>query len=149
MKLLLPLASLLGLEVEALIKRIREDALVLGIVAFFCVVGVVFALIAAHAALLPLLGPIWTPAVMAGAAFLIALIVYGATRTRHRTVERREAVKRQASDTRALVTTAALTAAPMLLKSPLVRKFGLPIGGALAVLYVLSRRNGPDDGDTA
>jgi hypothetical protein len=44
-----------------------------------------------------------------------------------------------------MITTAAITAAPMLLKSPLLRTIGIPIGGALAAAYFLTRRKrGPD-----
>ena len=147
MKLLVPLASLLGLEVDALVKRLREDALLVGVLALLGAITLVFALVAVHAALLPRLGPIWAPTAIAGASLLLALIVYAVARLSRGSRRRRVEEKRHASEARALVTTAAITAAPMLLKSPLIRKVGLPIGGAIAALYFLSRNNGSDDGD--
>ena len=49
------------------------------------------------------------------------------------TIDARQAVKkRHDSEMAALVTTAALTAIPMLLRSPLLKEIGLPIGAALA-----------------
>jgi hypothetical protein len=46
-----------------------------------------------------------------------------------------------------MVTTAAITAVPMLLKSPLMRTIGIPIGGALAAAYFLTRRKRGSDAD--
>jgi hypothetical protein len=46
-----------------------------------------------------------------------------------------------------MMTTAAITAVPMLIKSPLLRTIGIPIGGALAAAYFLARRKRGTDGD--
>ncbi|SFZ83249.1 hypothetical protein SAMN02983003_1539 [Devosia enhydra] len=139
MKLLLPLASLLGLEVEHLAERWKAQAIVLGTIAFFALIAFVFILVALHAALLREIGPEFAPLAIAGGALLIAFIVWAIAALRQRKVVRSEASKRQASETRALVTTAALTAAPMLLKNPLVRRFGLPLAGAATVAFLLLR----------
>lgn len=147
MKLLLPLASLLGLEVEHMAERFKAQAIVLGTIAFFALIAFVFILIALHAALLREIGPVLAPLAIAGGALLIAMIVWAVASLRQRKVIRTETSKRQASETRALVTTAALTAVPMLLKNPLVRKFGLPLAGAAAVAFLLTRSNDDTDLD--
>ncbi|MGV3650095.1 MAG: hypothetical protein ACO1OK_01615 [Devosia sp.] len=145
MKLLLPLASLLGLEVEHLAERLKAQAVVLGTIAFFALIAFVFLLVALHAALVREIGPVLAPLTIAGGALVIALVVWAIASLRQRRAIRSEASKRQASETRALVTTAALTAAPMLLKNPLVRKFGLPLAGAAAIAFLLVRSRDDDD----
>ena len=42
----------------------------------------------------------------------------------------------------ALITTAAISAVPLLLKSPLMKRLGLPLGGTLAAAYLLTRPTG-------
>jgi len=139
MHLLLPLASILGIEVEALIDNLRKHAVAWGAIALFGLVGIAFLLVAAHTALVAWIGPLWAPLVIAGAAILVALGIFIAMRITENIARRRETQRRQSAETTALVTTAAITALPMALKSPLVRKFGLPVGAALAVLFLLSK----------
>ena len=57
-------------------------------------------------------------------------------------VAHREAQRRHSAEKTALVTTAAITAVPMLLKSPIMKNIGIPVGGALAALYLLSKPGG-------
>jgi hypothetical protein len=54
---------------------------------------------------------------------------------------RREAERKRSAETTALVTSAAISAVPILLKSGLMKKVGIPVGGALAAAYLLSRNN--------
>ncbi|HWA18820.1 MAG TPA: hypothetical protein VG757_07460 [Devosia sp.] len=137
--LIAPLASLLGIEVGALVERYRREAIVWGIVGGFLGIGAVFLLVAANAALSFSFGPVVAPLLLAGAAILIALAVYLGARIRANASARAEAERKRGAETTALVTSAAITAVPILVKSPLFKKVGLPLGGALAAAYLLSK----------
>lgn len=142
MHLLLPLASLLGIEVEDLVDRFKQNAIAWMAIALFAMIGVVFLLVALYTGMVGWLGPIWGPLAIAGVALLIALAIFLGVRISSGIVARRETDRRHSAEKTALVTTAAITAMPMLLKSPLVRKVGIPLGGALAALFLLSRSGG-------
>lgn len=142
MHLLLPLASILGIEVQDLIDRFKQNAMAWSAIAFFALVCVVFLLVALHTGMVAWLGPIWGPLAIAGGALVVALAIFIAIRIAAGIVAHREAQRRHSAEKTALVTTAAITAVPMLLKSPLMRQVGLPVGGALAALYLLSKPGG-------
>lgn len=151
MHLLLPLASILGLELDDLLARLRRDAAAWAAISLLLLVAVAFLLVAGHNALAELLGPVLAPLLIAGLALLIALVVYVVGRSRRVAAQRREATRRHSTERTAMVTTAAMSAVPLLIKSPLVRKFGLPVGAAVAAAFFLSRlsratrpRGGPD-----
>jgi hypothetical protein len=137
--LLAPLASLLGIEVGALVERYRREALVWAIVGVFLAIGAIFLLVAANAALGFSFGPVVAPLMLAGSAMLIALAIYLAARIKSGADAHAEAERKRSADTTALVTSAAITAVPILVKSPLFKKVGLPLGGALAAAYLLSK----------
>jgi hypothetical protein len=142
MHLLLPLASILGIEVEDLIERFKQNAIAWGAIAFFAAICVVFLLVALYTGMVDWLGPIWGPLAIAGAALVIALAIYIGVRIAANVVAHREAQRRHSAEKTALITTAAITAVPMLLKSPLMKTIGIPVGGALAALYLLSKPGG-------
>lgn len=139
MHLLLPLASILGIEVDELIDRFRKNAIAWSAIGLFVLIGLAFLLVAAHTALVAWIGPLWAPLLIAAVALLIALSIYLVLRIIDAISSRREAQRRHSAETTALVTTAAITALPMMMKSPLMRTIGLPVGGALAALYLLSK----------
>lgn len=142
MHLLLPLASILGIEVEDLLERFKQNAIAWSAIAFFALVGVVFLLVTLYSGMVGWLGPIWGPLAIAGGAITIALAIYIGVRIAANVVAKREAQRRHSAEKTALITTAAITAVPMLLKSPLMRTIGIPVGGALAALYLLSKPGG-------
>lgn len=145
MQLLTALASILGIEVTELINRLRKDAMAWLVIGLFGLVALAFLLVAAHTALVGWIGPIWAPLLIAGVSLAIALLIFIVVRIIESIAARKEAQRRRAAETTALATTAAITALPMLLKSPLLRNVGLPLGGALAALYFLSKAERPDD----
>jgi len=145
MNLLLPLASLLGIEVEDLLDRIKQNAIAWSAMAFFALIGVVFLLVALYTGMVDWLGPIWGPLAIAGGALVVALGIFIGIRIAAGIAARRETERRHSAEKTALVTTAAITAFPMLLKSPLMKQIGLPVGGALAALYLLSKPGGHKD----
>jgi hypothetical protein len=147
MHLLLPLASLLGLEAEDLLDRIRQNAIAWAAVALLLLIAAAFLLVAANVALGDWLGPVLAPLMIAGVALLLALLIYLVLRLRRSLTRRRDAKRRHAAERTAMMTTAAITAVPMLIKSPLLRTIGIPIGGALAAAYFLARRKRDTDGD--
>lgn len=147
LNLLTPLASLLGIEAEEIVGRMKKNAGLWAAIAAFALIALVFLLVAANAGLTLWVGPIWAPLIIAGAAALIALVIYLVSRIGAGIAERKEAERRRSAETTALVTTAAITAIPLLLKSPLMRSIGLPLGAALAAFFVLSRSR-PKPGDS-
>ena len=142
MNLLQPLASLLGIELEELVERMKKDAAAWSAVAVFVAIGVVFLLMALHTWLVLLIGPIWAPLAIAGGALLIALLIFAAMRITDAVAERQQTERKHSAERTALVTTAAIAALPMVMDSDLMKKVGLPIGGALAAAFLLSRSSG-------
>lgn len=139
MHLLPSLAAILGIEVDELVDNARKNAIAWGAIGLFGLIGLAFLLVAAHTALVDWIGPIWAPLSIAGLSLLAAFAIYISIRIMDDIGKRREAQRRHSAETTALVTTAAITALPMVMKSPLMRNIGLPLGGALAALYLLSR----------
>ncbi len=149
MQFLLPIASLLGIEVEELVERFKQNAMAFSAVAVFLVIGAVFLLVALHAWLASLWGPIIAQLVIAIGALLIGLLVYGIQAMNEAAAKRRELERHRAAEKTALVTTAAITALPLLLKSDLMKRVGIPIGGALAAAYLLGKPTGSHRHDDA
>jgi hypothetical protein len=139
MHLLVPLAALLGIEVESITARIRNTIIINAVMFGLALIGAVFLLVAGFLALADLYGGIYAALIMAGVFLMLALAVYLGTRigeNRHRRVA---AEKRKSTETSAFVTTAALTALPVVLKSPMGRAIALPAAAIGA--YFLMRKN--------
>jgi len=144
MNLLGPLASLLGIEIESITERVRNAIILNAAMIVFGLIGAIFLIVAGFLAIADQLGGIYAALIVGGGFVLLALAVYlgsviGKGRTKRTLVE-----KRRSNETSAFVTTAAITALPVLLKSPLVRKFGLPAAALAAFLLV---RGGSDNAD--
>jgi SNF family Na+-dependent transporter len=139
MHLLLPLASILGIEVDVLVDRLRKKAVAWSVIGLFALIGLAFLLVAAHLALSDWVGPFWSALIIAGTALFVAAVVFAVIRIIEDIASRREAQRRHSAETTALMTTAAVAALPVVMKSPLMRNIGLPLGGALAALYFLSK----------
>jgi len=149
MHLLLPLASLLGLEVDDLLARLRRDLIAWAAIALLMLVALAFILVAGHNALAEWIGPVLAPLLIAGGSLVFALTIFLVVQGRRAAAQRRAASRRHSTERTAVVTTAAISAVPMVLKSPLLRKIGIPVGGALAAAYLFSRatrpRHDPDE----
>jgi uncharacterized membrane protein len=143
MHLLVPLAALLGIEVDALTDRLRRSAAGLLAMGLLAIIALTFLLIAANTALGQAVGPIWAPLTLAGGALLILLVIYVWSKVVEGGRKAREAERRRSSETSAFVTTAALTALPMMLKSPAIRNIAIPVAALAALTLFL--RSGPDD----
>lgn len=147
MHLVFSLASLLGIEVEDLTDKLKRNAIATAAIGGFALIGLVFLLVALHSAMVGWLGPVWGPLAIAGAALLVALLTYAGIAIVGAIAARQSSERRHSAEKTALVTTAALTAMPMLMRSPLMKSIGLPVGGALAALYLLSKPGGHRDDD--
>jgi uncharacterized integral membrane protein len=143
--LLYPIASLLGIEAGELVERVKKNSALWGAIALFGAIALVFGLIAAHTSLAFWVGPVYAPLIIAAASALIALAIYLVSHVIAEIAHRREVQRRRSAETTALVTTATVTALPLLMKSPLMKQIGLPIGGALAALYLLSKAGVKND----
>lgn len=145
MNLLVPLAGLLGIEMQSITERVRNAVILNAAIAILTIAGLVFLLIAGFLALADVLGPVYAALVFAAAFLVLALAVYlgsliGKSRNRRAVVE-----KRRSAEASAFVTTAAVTALPALLKSPSLRTVGVP-AAALAA-FLLLRRGGKTSHD--
>jgi len=141
--LLMPLAGLLGLEVEEIGHRVKGLAIVYALILVSAVIGFGFLIAAGYIALSDALGPLYAALILAGSFLALALAVYigmsiGENRRRKRLAERR-----RSSDTGAFLTTAALTALPLLARSPMLVRLGIP-AAALTVLALLREKDSPD-----
>lgn len=145
MRFVTALAALLGLEVNVLVERLRRDAALYAIVGTFGLLAVVFGLVALNAALTMLWGPIYAPLALGGFFAFIALVVWGSSTMSRRRRVFRERERKRSSETTAAVTTAAIAALPLLASSPLLRRWGLPVAGALGAAWFLMRGQGGDD----
>lgn len=140
LNLLMPLAGLVGLEVEGLGQRIKGLAVVYAVILVFGAIGVGFLIAAGYIALAASVGPLYASLIMAGGFLAIALITLIGFSMAEAGRKRRLVEKRRASDSGAFLTTAALTALPLLARSPLVVKLGLP-AAAIAAMTLLKDRN--------
>lgn len=142
MNLLVPLAALLGIEIDTITEHVRNAVILNAAMITLAAIGAGFLVAAGYIAVAQQLGGLYAALIFGGGFLLLALAVYLGSligKTRHK---REVAEKRRSSETSAFVTTAALTALPVLLKSPLVRKLGLPAAAIAAFLLV---RGGSDD----
>lgn len=137
MNLLLPLASLLGLEVGQLGDKLKRGAVFYGTVSACALIGVVFLLVALNAWLTMFWGPVLAPLAIGAGGLVLAGLAYLVMRLMGRATERRIVAQKHSLERTALISTAAISALPLLLKSGLMRNVGLPVGGALAALYLL------------
>ena len=147
MQFLLPLASILGIEVDELMDRVKKNAIAWSAVALFALIGLAFVMVASSNAATLAWGPVVGPLVVALVAVMIAIGIWITISVVDGIARRRALEKRHAQEKTALVTTAALTALPILLQSPLMRKVGIPVGGALAAAFLLSKSNGHHQAD--
>ena len=149
MQFLLPLAALLGIEVEAITERVRRMAMVNLAIGLLVAVALAFLLVAGYIALADVLNPIMAALIFAGVSLVLALAIYLGSRLGENRRRREIAEKRRASETSAFVTTAAVTALPSILKSPMLRTIGLPLVAAAAsyllVTRVADKHQGPDE----
>jgi hypothetical protein len=139
-----PLAALLGIEVDALIERLKRNATTIAVVAFLALIGVVFLLVAANVALTELVGPLLAPLILAGLSLVIAAIIWFVADAGEKRRARVAAERKRSTDTSALITTAALTALPLALKNPTLRLLALPASAVLGYM-LLGRRRGDDE----
>lgn len=136
MGLLVPLAALLGLEVEGLTARAKSAVMVYGIIGLCLLIAIGFLLAAGFMALADEVGPIAAALIMAGAFLVLALAVYLGSLIGRSRRQRNLAERRRASETGAFLTTAAITALPILARSPLLIRLGLP-AAAIAAFALL------------
>ena len=147
MHLLALAASVLGIEVDELLEHFKNNAMAWSAVALFALIGLAFLLVALHAWFALIWGPIVAPLVIGAGAIVVALGIYAAIAITDSIAKRRAAQRRNAAEKTALVTTAALTALPLVLKSDIMKKVGITIGGALAAAYLLAKPGGGSHGE--
>jgi len=144
MNLLVPLAALLGIEVDSITERVRNTIIINAVIIVLGFAGVGFLVAAGFLWLAGALGGIYAALIFAAAFLVLTLAVYLGSRIGEGRRRREVATKRRSTETSAFVTTAALTALPVLLKSPVLRTLGLPAAAIAAYLLI---RGGSDNSD--
>lgn len=145
MAFLAPLAALLGIEVDSLMDKLKRSAVSYAVLAILALVAFIFLLVAAHAALGYLIGPVWAALALAGLALLIGAIVWFSSQAAEKARQRRIVEKRKSTDTTALLTTAAITALPMLIRNPAMRVAAVPVGLLAGYLFLNQRQQHNED----
>lgn len=135
MKFISAIASLAGLEIDDVIAGAKAKAIVTAVLAVLVGVAVIFGLVAAYVAMSAWIGPLWGALALAGIALVLALIVYIAALVAD-AGRRRKIEERRRSEMTSAATTAAIAAVPGLLRSPLIRRFGIPVAVAVAVVLL-------------
>lgn len=141
---LTPLLSLFGIELAAITDSAKRHAILWGIIGAFAVICLAFLLVALNEALAGVFGPIVAPLVIAAAAALGAVIALAVASMQDAAAARRTAERKRVTESSALMTSAVAAAIPVILRSPLLREFGLPAGAAIASALLL-RKGGPLD----
>ena len=147
MHLLALAASVLGIEVDELLEHFKKNAMAWSAVALFALIGLAFLLVSLNAWFTLMWGPIVAPLIIGAGAIVVALGIYAAIAITDSIAKKHAAQRRNAAEKTALVTTAALTALPLVLKSDLMKKVGIPIGGALAAAYLLAKPGNGSHGE--
>lgn len=139
---LVPLAGLLGLEVEGMGRRVKVLIAVYAAIALLAGIGTCFLIAAGYIALSELLGLLPATLVMAGIFLVLALLIYLGFAIAESRRRKHLAEKRRAADAGTFITTAALAALPLLARSPLVARLGLP-AAAITALAMLRDKHTP------
>jgi hypothetical protein len=140
--ILAPLFSLVGLEADDLKVRLKRQAVVWALMAGFGIIGVAFLCVALNSALTLAVGPIVAPLLIAVAATLLALATFLTAQLVEHAQARRMAERKKSADVTSLITAAAITAVPLILRSPLMKEFGIPAGAALASALWFGKQDG-------
>jgi uncharacterized membrane protein YbhN (UPF0104 family) len=135
MQLLGALAALLGFELDALVARIRQNAVAYGGLAFCAVVALIFILVAVDVALTWWVGPLWAPLIIAVAFLLAALGIWLWAQTTERERKRKEDERRRAAEATALASSAALSLLPGLRRYPWIGAALVPIAVAAGYIW--------------
>ncbi|WP_127753791.1 hypothetical protein [Devosia sp. 1566] len=141
MNMLVPLAALLGIELEAITGRVRQAIIAYAIMGLFGLIAFGFLLIAGYLALADWLGAVPAALICAGVAIVLAFATFIVIQVSAARREREQAEKRRAAEASAFVTTATVTALPALWRSSALRNIALPAAAAAAT-FLFSRRRG-------
>lgn len=144
MKFIMPLAALLGFEVEGLAHRAKSLAMTYAVIAILGLIGFCFLVIAGYIALAQAVGMLVASLILAGVFLALALAVYIGAQIGENRRQRLASQRRHSSETGAFLTTAALTALPVVAKSPLLLRFGIP-AALVAFLLFRDKDSGPGD----
>jgi cobalamin synthase len=141
MNFIVPLAALLGIEIESLTDQVKRSIIGNALIGMFALIGLVFLLIAGFLALADSVGPVYAGLIFAAVSLALALITYLVLQMQEGNRRRLALEKRRSTESSAFVTSAALTALPVILRSPLFRTVGVPIAAVAAFFFL----KGKDD----
>lgn len=139
MNFIVPLAGLLGIEIESLTDQVKRSIIGNALIGLFGLVGLVFLLIAGFLALADNVGPVYAGLIFAAVSLALALVTYLVLQMQEGNRRRLALEKRRSTESSAFVTSAALTALPVILRSPLFRTVGVPIAAVAAFFFLKSK----------
>ncbi|MBA8878075.1 hypothetical protein [Phyllobacterium myrsinacearum] len=148
LKLLAPLlSSAVSGEFGSAVKRAKRRAVFLSLIGILSVIGGIFLLVAGYIALAEHFGELHAALILAGGAFVLALLAYIIMKISEAIVRKRQR-ERSKVDTSTLLTIAALAAAPTVLKSRGLLMLAVPVV-AFAGLSLLTKKKKPSSNDGA
>jgi fatty acid desaturase len=141
MNLLVPLAALLGLEMDAVKERLKRSLFGNAVMIVLALIGTCFLLAAAFFALAAAIGLIYAALVLAAVFLVAAFAVHLSLKAGAARERRAAAEKRRSGEAGAFATTAALTALPVVLRSPALRTLAIPAAAIAAVLLIRGNKH--------
>ncbi|MGO4447806.1 hypothetical protein AB4Y96_02685 [Phyllobacterium sp. TAF24] len=139
LKLLAPLlSSAVSGELGSAVNRAKRRAIFLALIGILSVVGAVFLLVAGYIALAERFGELHAALILAGGAFVLALLAYIVMKISE-IIARKRQRERSKVDKSTLLTIAALAAAPTVLKSRGLLMLAVPVI-AFAGLSLLTKK---------
>ncbi|UGX85969.1 hypothetical protein [Phyllobacterium meliloti] len=139
LKLLAPLlSSAVSGELGSAVNRAKRRAIFLALIGILSVVGAIFLLVAGYIALTERFGELHAALILAGGAFVLALLAYIVMKISEMIARKRQR-ERSKVDKSTLLTIAALAAAPTVLKSRGLLMLAVPVI-AFAGLSLLTKK---------
>ncbi|MBA8900004.1 hypothetical protein [Phyllobacterium sp. P30BS-XVII] len=139
LKLLAPLlSSAVSGELGSAVNRAKRRAIFLALIGILSVVGAIFLLVAGYIALAERFGELHAALILAGGAFVLALLAYIVMKISEMIARKRQR-ERSKVDKSTLLTIAALAAAPTVLKSRGLLMLAVPVI-AFAGLSLLTKK---------
>lgn len=143
------IAGLFGIDLKKIVHRIERNVILVALSIVLVVVAVTFGLVALYVWLTGWIGAIWSALLIAGVALVLALILLLAMQISGTAEKRRQAEKEKMQDQTMRFTAIALATLPEILRSPAVRRLGIPMAvvATLVTLGLVGDRSVDEDED--
>ncbi len=145
LKLLAPLlSSAVSGELGSAVNRAKRRAIFLALIGILSVVGAIFLLVAGYIALAESFGELHAALILAGGAFVLALLAYIVMKISEMIARKRQR-ERSKVDKSTLLTIAALAAAPTVLKSRGLLMLAVPVIAFVGLSLLTKKKPSTND----